>query len=335
MSSLREAVALALAALCTVASLGAATELVYDDQWGEYGFGSTQFNYPTGIAIGPSGDIFVSDGGNNRIARYTPDGQLVMTFGGPGSTPGRFSAPDYLEFSPVNGDLYVTDKLNHRIQRFTEAGVFVQMWGSIGPGPGQFNSPWGIHVDSAGDVFVTSRDQERVQKFTSDGVFITQWGILGTAPGQFRKPHGIATDDEGNVYVSDVERHDVQKFDADGGYLLQWGSPGSLPGQFLHPHYITAYQGDILVVDWLEHPHGGRINRFTSSGGLIDIMVSGPQGTGELQFHTLYAIATDGLGYWFGAEWGNHRVQKLRSAAVTVREPLPLSSWAAAKSAFR
>jgi hypothetical protein len=132
------------------------------------------------------------------------------------------------------------------------------------------------------------------------------------------KPHSIVTDAEGNVYASDVERHDVQKFDASGNYLLQWGSPGSLPGQFLHPHHLTYTGGEIVVVDWLEHPHGGRLTSFTTSGVLTDVLVSGSQGTAPLQFHTIFQAATDGQGTWWVIEWGNHRVQKMRDEAVGV-----------------
>ncbi len=293
-------------------------QLVYVTHWGEYGQGPGQLAYPTGIAVAPDGHVYVSDGWNNRICRFTPDGKFVASFGGAGSGPGKFQGPDHLQFSPTNGDLYVTDKNNHRIQRFTESGAFVLQWGSFGTGPGQFAAPWGIHVDSAGDVWVVSREQTRLQKFTENGVFLTQWGIPGTGFGQFLKPHGIATDEAGNIYVSDVERHDIQKFDAFGEYLLEWGSPGSLPGQFLHPHHLTYRSSEIVVVDWLEHPHGGRLTAFTTEGTLTGVLVAGSQGTGELQFHTPYGVAYDPQGLWYVAEFGNHRVQKLREGAVAV-----------------
>ena len=168
MLSCRNVIAFAIAASCTAVPFAATAELVYVTQWGSDGNGLTQFHYPTGMAIGPSGDVFVTDGGNHRVCRYTPDGQIVMTFGGLGNGPGKLNTPDFLAFSPTNGDLYIADKLNHRIQRFTEAGAFVQAWGSLGPGPGQFNAPWGVHVDADGYVFVTSLNQDRVQKFTED-----------------------------------------------------------------------------------------------------------------------------------------------------------------------
>jgi len=296
----------------------AAAEMDYVGQWGGYGTGPTQFSYPTGLALGPGGDLYVADGGNNRVSRFTPDGQLVDSFGGFGGAPGQFRGPDHLSFSPVNGDLYVADKSNHRIQRFTPDGDFVLEWGSLGTGPGQFDIPWGVHVDASGDVWVTSRDQQRLQKFTESGTFLGEWGVDGTGPGQFRKPHGILTDEQGNMYVGDVVRHDVQKFDSSVQYQLQWGGPGSEPGQFLHPHVSLFAHGGIVVADWLEHPHGGRLTEFTTSGALREVLVDGPQGTGPMQFHTVCGVVHDDAGRWYLLEWGNHRISVLEEAPVAV-----------------
>lgn len=326
-------VALALAPVL-VAGSGSA-ELAFVAQWGDSGTGPMQFRYPTALVLSPtSGDLYVSDGGNNRVTRFTPDGAFVEYVALPGATPGRVLAPDQLAFSPTNGDLYVTDKTNHRVTRLTPEGDFVLMWGSFGTGPGQFAAPWGIHIDAAGIVYVTSRDQTRVQKFTETGAYVGEWGFPGTGPGQFQKPHGVLTDLEGNIYVSDVQRHDIQKFDAAGSYVLQWGSPGSLPGQFLHPHHMSLHEGQLVVVDWLEHPHGGRLTQFTPEGGMAGVIVEGTQGTGELQFHTIFAAAQDGAGSWYVIEWGNHRVQKMRSTAVGVEEPRR-ASWGSLKAGFR
>jgi hypothetical protein len=145
-----------------------------------------------------------------------------------------------------------------------------------------------------------------------------QWGVEGTGPGQFMKPHGISSDAEGNVYVSDVMRHDIQKFNAIGEYLLEWGGPGSLPGEFLHPYHLTNAHEQIVVVDWMEHPHGGRLQSFSTMGALNEVLVDGPQGTDPLQFDTIWASAYDGNTDWYVVEWANHRVQRLRDEAVGV-----------------
>jgi sugar lactone lactonase YvrE len=38
-------------------------------------------NEPWGIAVGPDGSVFVADTWNNRIQKFTSDGEFVMTWG--------------------------------------------------------------------------------------------------------------------------------------------------------------------------------------------------------------------------------------------------------------
>ena len=52
------------------------------------------FNKPTGIAFAPNGDFFVSDGyGNAAVHRFSREGKLLNTWGGPGDEPGKFVVP--------------------------------------------------------------------------------------------------------------------------------------------------------------------------------------------------------------------------------------------------
>ena len=41
-------------------------------QWGTLGDANSQFRHPTGVAVGPNGNIYVVDTGNDRIQRFTP-----------------------------------------------------------------------------------------------------------------------------------------------------------------------------------------------------------------------------------------------------------------------
>lgn len=312
----------------------AAQSLTYDLEWGELGTANGQLNTPSGIDIGPSGDIFVCESGNSRVSRFTATGQFIAKFGDWGTGPGQFMRPNHIAFGP-SGHLYVTDMENHRIQKFTEGGTYVTQWGNFGTGPGEFAYPWGIAVDADDFVFVVSRDQTRVQKFTSSGIFVTEWGSEGTGPGQFQKPHALVVDPSGNLYVGDVGRNDVQKFAADSSFILQWGEWGSLPGQFLHPHSIkwTSMYG-IVTIDWLEHPHSGRLQSFTEFGVLNGVLIDSSLGTGPGEFDTAYSLVTDDF-YTYVVEWNNHRVQRFRPTDVGVAEGVEPSSWAKVKNWHR
>ena len=49
------------------------------------------FNFPTNLALAPDGEMYVADGyGNARVHRFSPDGQLIASWGEPGAGPGQF-----------------------------------------------------------------------------------------------------------------------------------------------------------------------------------------------------------------------------------------------------
>lgn len=76
------------------------------------------FNRPTGVCVGPEGDIFVSDGyGNAAIHRFAPDGTLLKTWGGPGDEPGKFYIPHSLWVDKLNR-VWVGDREANSIHVF-------------------------------------------------------------------------------------------------------------------------------------------------------------------------------------------------------------------------
>src|SRR5205823_3866596 len=64
---------------------------------GLVGASGMPFNAPTRAVVGPSGDLYVSDGyGQNRIHRFAPDGGLAQSWGEAGAGPGQFDTPHSL-----------------------------------------------------------------------------------------------------------------------------------------------------------------------------------------------------------------------------------------------
>ncbi len=69
----------------------------------------------TGLAIGPNGDVWVSDGTSHQMHHYTPQGKHVEAVGAPGGPykgaydPNRMVNPTGLTFGP-EGKLWVTEK---------------------------------------------------------------------------------------------------------------------------------------------------------------------------------------------------------------------------------
>jgi len=128
----------------------------YVHQWGSYGIGDGQFDYPVGIALDSSGYVYVSDQFNARIQKFTSAGTFVTKWGSYGSGDGQFSYPTGIAVDSSN-NVYVADSSNDRIQKFTSGGTFVTKWGSYGSGDGQFDYPSGIAVDSSIYVYVADK----------------------------------------------------------------------------------------------------------------------------------------------------------------------------------
>ncbi|MDI6781793.1 MAG: carboxypeptidase regulatory-like domain-containing protein [bacterium] len=145
---------------------GTATAGIYimQTKWGGSGSGDGQFNYPHGVAVDGSGNVFVVDYYNYRIQKFTADGTFITKWGSYGSGDGQFSNP-YGVAVDSSGNVFVADYYNHRIQKFTADGTFITKWGSEGSGDGQFYYPHGVAVDGYGNVFVADYNNYRIQKF--------------------------------------------------------------------------------------------------------------------------------------------------------------------------
>jgi sugar lactone lactonase YvrE len=282
-------------------------------KWGTQGSGDSQFNYPAGIAVDSSGNVYVADTDNYRIQKFSADGTFVTKWGSYGTGDGQFVP--YGIAVDSSGYVYVADMNNNRIQKFSSTDginyTFVTKWGSYGAGDGQFYYPKGIAVDSSGYVYVADTWNHRIQKFSStDGInytFVTKWGTQGNGDGQFYYPAGIAVDSSGNVYVLDTENNRIQKFSADGTFVTKWGSSGDGDGQLGYPSGIVVdSSGYVYVADY----GSSRIQKFSANGTFVTKW--GSYGAGDGQFKTPYGIAVDSSGYVYVTDYGNHRIQKFR-----------------------
>src|SRR5690606_8876097 len=82
------------------------------------GSDEAHFDGPTDIAVLRSGDVFVSDGyQNRRIVHFDKAGNYVKAWGEEGSEPGQFALPHGIA-ADSQDRLYVADRNNGRVQVF-------------------------------------------------------------------------------------------------------------------------------------------------------------------------------------------------------------------------
>ena len=84
-------------------------------KWGNSGDG--QFRGPNSVATDAQGNVYVTDGDNHRIQKFTSTGQFITKWGRQGSGDGQFNAP-FGVATDAQGNVYVADLDNDRIQKF-------------------------------------------------------------------------------------------------------------------------------------------------------------------------------------------------------------------------
>lgn len=194
---------------------------------------SARFNYPRGIAVDTSGNVYVGDHSNHTIRKVTPAG-VVTTFAGLAGATGTTDntgplARFYLPFGVAvggTGTVYVGDYGNLLVRAITTGGVVSSLAGSAGntgsvDGTGtaaRFNTPMAIAVDAAGKLFIGEYGNDTIREMPSGGLVTTIGGLAGNSgsadgagpTARFSAPVAVAADSVGNVYVADYNNHTVR-----------------------------------------------------------------------------------------------------------------------------
>ncbi len=76
-----------------------------------------EFHFPAAIAIDKHGYVYVADTNNDRVQKFTSNGEFVTKWGEHGDDPGQFNVPRGIAVDAA-GNVYVNDSFNHRIQKF-------------------------------------------------------------------------------------------------------------------------------------------------------------------------------------------------------------------------
>ena len=142
---------------------------------------TTQLNWPSGVAVDASGNIFIADKANNRIRKVNVGTGIITTIAGTGAA------------------------------GYSEDGVPATSAKLVNSG--------GISVDSSGNIFISN--EHRICKINaSNGLITTVAGqIMGGFSGdgysatsaQLNSPSGVAIDASGNIYIADVGNQRIRK----------------------------------------------------------------------------------------------------------------------------
>ena len=231
-------------------SIDSATGYEKIKTFGSQGSGRCQFINPYGVAVDKHDNIYVTDSGNHRIQKFTPDGTLISEVGSKGSERLQFENPMGIAYNSLDGHLYVCDSDNCRVVVLNCDLTYCDSFGIKGSGRDQFQYPCNIAFDHRGQIYVTEYyTNYRVQVFSSNKRHLNFIQDKGTK-GKLCNPHGIAFDSGDTMYVSEADSHCISIFDKSNKFACCCGSRGSALNQFSSPNAVHVDQNDsILIAD--------------------------------------------------------------------------------------
>lgn len=314
---------------------------------------NAHFRYPSGIAVDPSGNIYVTDRGNQIIRKITPAG-VVSTLAGRigigGSIDGTGSNATFDGLGGMTidtaGNLYVVDTHAHIVRKVTPDGVVSTIAGTRGVsgsanGNGtaaSFHTPMSIAAGANGTVYVADMGNNLIRRIATSLEVSTVAGRLehGNRDGtgtdaQFYTPVGVAVDSAGNVYVADLYNHSIRKISAAGvvsGFAGSGGTGGVEDGKRLNarlrrPHNVTlAPNGYLYITDG-----GNSAIRMVSPAGIVSTAAGTPGAFGasdgigtQALLGAVYGItaAPDGTIYFTDAHYNTIRKLAPNGSVTTI-----------------
>lgn len=230
-------------------------------------WGDKMFVWPHGIRVDQEGNIWVTDGQNNKegtngqlVYKFSSDHRILMTIG----TKGVAGEGEYTFNGPTdvaigrNGDIFVTDgHVNARVVKYTKDGKFIKAWGKKGTGPGEFNLPHSVAIDSRGRVFVADRSNNRIQIFDQDGNFLDQWT-------QFGGDSSLTILPDDTLYAVDTYKFKAVFIGSakDGKVTSKYTNLSIAEGLAVDPRTRTLYTGEVRPDKIGDMPTGSTVRKL-------------------------------------------------------------------------
>ncbi len=262
--------------------------------------------WPTGLALGPDGSLYIADRGAHKIRKVSPgpDGTLrrglITTVAGTGrsdyqnetgyspegqpATQEPLNSPSGVAVAP-DGTIYIADSFNSRIRR----------------------------VDPSGNIF----------SLAGTGSYGDNGDNIGGSGVELFQPSEVKVGPDGNVYFADTGNAVIRRIDRNGNVSIVAGSGGiggfagdggqAVGAQLNGPDgFAFGPGGTLYIADTLNN----RIRRVTADGVISTVVGTGAAGEGgdggpatAATLRAPRAVSVDNAGNIYIADTDNNRIR--------------------------
>jgi uncharacterized protein (TIGR03437 family) len=296
----------------------------------------SQLNGATGVSVDGSGNLYITDAGNNRLRVVAPNGNISTVAGN--GTPGFAGenvapAASQLKASvgvatDVAGRIYIADTGNSRVRRVDPGGNIVTVAGNgnasyFGDGldarAASVNQPEGVAVDTTGNLYIADTLDNAVRKVSTDGTITTIAGFGSPAfsgdggpatKAALNHPRGVAVDANGNVYIADTGNDRVRKVD----FL---GTITTVADSLSGPRAVAVDRAGVLYISDTGHNQVLRGKTVIAGSGVCCYSGDGDFATAA-RLNAPAGIAVDAAGNVYVADSGNNAVRVLRPVSTSI-----------------
>jgi hypothetical protein len=271
---------------------------------GTPGNSTMQLNYPQDLSIDSNFNLYVSDGTNNRIIKFSNGSSIgIPLTNGVGKGLSQVSNPSG-SLIDIYGNLYVSDTFNNRVMKYTNISLAstsppiigqVVAGGSSGSNYNQIGVSWGVAVDVNSNVFVSDYENNRVMMWppaSVNGTLVAGIGngTAGNGSSQLSCPLGIYIDQNLALYIADACNNRIQKW-------LSGSSTGTTVGQLGFPTDVSVdMYGTVYALC------SGGLYRFHAGSTLGTLVVR--------NYQSSYGFKFDSIGNVYIAERNTGTIQK-------------------------
>lgn len=259
---------------------------------------NAQLNYPSGVAVDNSGNVYIADTVNGSIRKVDASTGNITTVAGTGTR----------GFSGDGGPA-------------TSAKLY---------------NPWGVALDSAGNIYIADSGNYRIRKVDiNTGIINTiagngLSGITGNGAAavnaRLNFPQAVAVDRFGNVFIADTNNNQVRMLDVNSGNIYAYAGTGTAgysgDGAYAADAEISCPSGlafdkygNLLIADYSNH----RVRVVDMESRTIDTIAgtgtAGHSGDGgpaiDAQLNGTNGVAVDSVGNIYITDYDGNCIRKI------------------------